>query len=111
MDSKEQALDLGEEGKPSPQPVVVRKSRKTTSSAPGVGVELQWGEQKEKSGFALRVLCGVGIAFGVSAVAYVVLVVTGFAAAAQPFSQLITGVIPTLAGTVAGYILHGKAKG
>jgi len=90
-------LDFGEE----PEPSSTRSGGKTPS----------WGpDDTARAGFALWILAGIGVAFLASIGAYLALVLSKHDDKADVFASLMTGVVPTLAGTIAGYILNDKKK-
>jgi hypothetical protein len=60
--------------------------------------------------FAILMLGGVGSAFFLAFTGYLVLVLTDHLEAASVFADLMKGVIPTLAGTIAGYILNERHR-
>jgi len=101
-------LDLGDE-EASPQPA--RSATAVVTS--GTHAAPYWAAKADetKAAFALWILGGVGVAFLVSAGGYIALILCGEGEKAGVFGSLMTGVVPTLAGTIAGYILNDKKRG
>jgi hypothetical protein len=107
MDAVEAIEDLGAEGPPGPPGPLKKVARRRPSKDATEGV---FQYKREQLAFARLVLVGVGIAFVVSVGAYLTLIYWACDKEASPFATLLTGVIPTLTGTISGYILHSKSK-
>jgi hypothetical protein len=103
----------------SEPPKLQRKARTPKSVAPAVPQaapdeehEFVLVEKRDErlTSFAILMLGGVGAAFFLSFAGYLALVLTDHVEQAPVFGDLMKGVIPTLAGTIAGYILNERHR-
>jgi len=108
METNQEIEDLGAEGPPPEAPGAVKRVPRKRPSKDATEAIFRF--KIEQLAFARLVLAGVGVAFVLSVCAYLLLIHWKCDKEANPFATLLTGVIPTLTGTISGYILHSKSK-
>lgn len=74
------------------------------------GHDATWGD-RDRAGFALKVLHGIACAYIGTATLYVVMVLCQHEKDAAIFADLMKTVLPSMATLVLGYIINAKSKG